>query len=174
MELFDRTHRSAYLTEAGRLFYYDAIQLIKQYKIALNHINDYKKSTDKIIKIGTLPFQAQYNLNSMFKNFEKLNPEIYINVDEVEEEELLNGINHNKYDFIIARENILNSREYSSYTICEDELVVVLPTNHRLANNTTLNLTQLSNENFILMNPYTSIYKLCINELKKIIFLIIF
>ncbi|WP_283624924.1 LysR family transcriptional regulator [Clostridium butyricum] len=167
IDLFDRSYRSAVLTDAGRLFYNDALQLIDQYHKVLQHIDDYKKSNEQNLHIGTLPIQTQYNLTSIFNRFKKQNPNIHISIDEVEEYDLIIGLNQDKYDIIIARENMINSKQYDTYPIAEDELVVVLPSSHKLAAHSTLDFNLLSGENFILMNPYTSIYKLCMQQIKK-------
>lgn len=167
IDLFDRSYRSAVLTDAGRLFYNDALQLIDQYHKVLQHIDDYKKSNEQNLHIGILPIQTQYNLTSIFNRFKNQNPNIHISIDEVEEYDLIIGLNQDKYDIIIARENMINSKQYDTYPIAEDELVVVLPSSHKLAAHSTLDFNLLSGENFILMNPYTSIYKLCIQQIKK-------
>lgn len=167
IDLFDRSYRGAVLTDAGRLFYNDALQLIDQYHKVLQHIDDYKKSNEQNLHIGTLPIQTQYNLTSIFNRFKNQNPNIHISIDEVEEYDLIIGLNQDKYDIIIARENMINSKQYDTYPIAEDELVVVLPSSHKLAAHSTLDFNLLSGENFILMNPYTSIYKLCIKQIKK-------
>ena len=167
IDLFDRSYRSAVLTDAGRLFYNDALQLIDQYHKVLQHIDDYKKSNEQNLHIGTLPIQTQYNLTSIFNRFKNQNPNIHISIDEVEEYDLIIGLNQHKYDIIIARENMINSKQYDTYPIAEDELVVVLPSSHKLAAHSTLDFNLLSGENFILMNPYTSIYKLCMQQIKK-------
>lgn len=167
IDLFDRSYRSAVLTDAGRLFYNDALQLIDQYHKVLQHIDDYKKSNEQNLHIGTLPIQTQYNLTSIFNSFKNQNPNIHISIDEVEEYDLIIGLNQDKYDIIIARENMINSKQYDTYPIAEDELVVVLPSSHKLAAHSTLDFNLLSGENFILMNPYTSIYKLCMQQIKK-------
>lgn len=167
INLFDRSYRSAVLTEAGKLFYKDALQLVQHYNKVLNNINTYKKSNKQNLHIGTLPIQTQYNLTFIFNEFKNQNPEIHILIDEVEEESLINGLNQDKYDVIIARENMINSKQYDIYPIAEDELVVVLPYSHKLAKYKTLDFNLLSGENLILMNPYTSIYQLCIQEIKK-------
>ena len=167
IDLFDRSYRSAVLTDAGRLFYNDALQLIDQYHKVLQHIDDYKKSNEQNLHIGTLPIQTQYNLTSIFNRFKKQNPNIHISIDEVEEYDLIIGLNQDKYDIINARENMINSKQYDTYPIAEDELVVVLPSSHKLAAHSTLDFNLLSGENFILMNPYTSIYKLCMQQIKK-------
>lgn len=167
LKLFDRSHRSAVLTDAGKFFYKDALQLLQQYNKVLENINIYKRLNEQTLHIGTLPIQTQYNLASIFNEFQNQNPEINISIDEVEEEILIKGLAENKYDVIIARENMLSSKTSSIFPLAEDELVVVLSSTHRLAQYSTLNFTQLSEENFILMNPYTSIYQLCIANIKK-------
>ncbi|MFR2886888.1 MAG: LysR family transcriptional regulator [Clostridium butyricum] len=167
IDLFDRRLRSASLTDAGRLFYNDAIILINQYNIALNNISNYKKFNDEKLHIGTLPIQTQYNLTSIFNEFKKDNPEINLTIDEVEDEKLLEGIKMDEYHIILARENMLNPKYYDIYPIAKDELVVVLPLGHKLSKCSQLNFNQLSGENFILMNPYTYIYQLCMNIIEE-------
>ncbi|MCQ2023701.1 LysR family transcriptional regulator, partial [Clostridium butyricum] len=167
IDLFDRRLRSASLTDAGRLFYNDAIILINQYNIALNNISNYKKFNDEKLHIGTLPIQTQYNLTSIFNEFKKDNPEINLTIDEVEDEKLLEGIKMDEYHIILARENMLNPKYYDIYPIAKDELVVVLPLGHKLSKYSQLNFNQLSGENFILMNPYTYIYQLCMNIIEE-------
>lgn len=167
IDLFDRRLRSASLTDAGRLFYNDAIILINQYNIALNNISNYKKFNDEKLHIGTLPIQTQYNLTSIFNEFKKDNPEINLTIDEVEDEKLLEGIKMDEYHIILARENMLNPKYYDIYPIAKDELIVVLPLGHKLSKYSQLNFNQLSGENFILMNPYTYIYQLCMNIIEE-------
>ncbi|WP_196051460.1 LysR family transcriptional regulator [Clostridium butyricum] len=167
IDLFDRRLRSASLTDAGRLFYNDATILINQYNIALNNISNYKKFNDEKLHIGTLPIQTQYNLTSIFNEFKKDNPEINLTIDEVEDEKLLEGIKMDEYHIILARENMLNPKYYDIYPIAKDELVVVLPLGHKLSKCSQLNFNQLSGENFILMNPYTYIYQLCMNIIEE-------
>lgn len=167
IDLFDRRLRSASLTDAGRLFYNDATILITQYNIALNNISNYKKFNDEKLHIGTLPIQTQYNLTSIFNEFKKDNPEINLTIDEVEDEKLLEGIKMDEYHIILARENMLNPKYYDIYPIAKDELVVVLPLGHKLSKYSQLNFNQLSGENFILMNPYTYIYQLCMNIIEE-------
>ena len=79
----------------------------------------------------------------------------------------MHGLKSGLYDVIIARANMVNSRQYTAYPLREDELMAILPDSHRLAGRTSLKLSDIANEDFILMNPYTSIYHLCIDNLKS-------
>ena len=118
LTLFDRTTRSATLTQAGEFFYNESKQLIEHYKLTLENIENFKSLHENKLHIAVLPIQTQYNLNALFNSFRKENPDIELQITEVEDDRLIEGISKNEYDLI-------------------------------------------------LMNPYTSIYKLCINKLKE-------
>ncbi len=166
MTLFDRTSRSATLTEAGEFFYGEAKQLIKHYKQTLEHIENFKSLHKNKLHIAVLPIQTQYNLNALFNDFKKQNPTIELKITEVEDDRLLEGIGKNEYDLIIAREAMFNKSQFSTYPIANDELVVALSSEHRLSKRSKLTFDEIADEDFILMNPYTSIYRLCISQLK--------
>lgn len=223
IQLLDRSRRSASLTKAGTLFYQEALDLYQRYHQTLAKMRSYQDDLHRELHIGTLPILTQYHLTSRFKRFTEQHPDIHIEIDEVEKKELLNGLEQDKYDLIIAREHMIHpggsegascsgesagsgmssgsgkstdpcrAQKYKTYLLAEDELVAVLPTNHPLAcqpllteHTKTSNLTPadglalsdnfatfgiplkaLTNERFILMNRYTSIYQLCMEEFKK-------
>ena len=87
LKLLDRSHRRALPTEAGNLFYEEAILLYKQYTQALSRMHSYKTSNSQNLRIGTLPFLAQYQLIPLFKEFTERYPSTSLH--EVEEEALL-------------------------------------------------------------------------------------
>lgn len=192
--LLDRSRRNAMLTEAGNMFYHEALNLIREYRCTLSRIEKYKTDNPRQIRIGTLPILNQYQLTARLRDFSQMYPDIHLNLDEVEEPELMSGLENDRYDFIIARGNLIHTAKCKSYFLAEDELTVVLPQGHPLVSdaerspapgtpdrtnvapgndtwaayveeNRALRLTQLSAEKFILMNRYTSVYKLCMEQL---------
>lgn len=175
VQLFDRNRRSASLTEAGQIFYQEALSLQQHYKQTIGKMQQYKSTLQNNLRIGTLPILTQYHLTSRFKAFAEQHSDIHIVIDEVEEESLMEGLKNDTYALIIAREHMINSNKYKSFLLAEDEMVVVLPLDHRLFRNTendlakktSLSLSELDDERFILMNPYTAIYQLCIDAFKK-------
>ena len=167
MSLFDRSSRSATLTEAGEFFYREAKELVKHYEQTLERVKSFKVTNENNLHIAVLPIQTQYNLNSIFNGFKNKFPHINLTISEVEDDRLVEGVEKNEYDLIIARETMFNPAQFNIYPIAEDELVVVLSSSHELAGHSELKFEEIAGENFILMNPYTSIYQLCINELKK-------
>ena len=167
LTLFDRTTRSATLTQAGEFFYNEAKQLIEHYKLTLENIQIFKSLHENKLHIAVLPIQTQYNLNALFNSFRKENPDIKLQITEVEDDRLIEGISKNEYDLIIARETMFDKSQFKTYPLAKDELIVAISSEHKLSQRDKLTLDDIKNENFILMNPYTSIYQLCINKLKE-------
>ena len=167
LTLFDRTTRSATLTQAGEFFYNEAKQLIEHYKLTLENIENFKSLHENKLHIAVLPIQTQYNLNALFNSFRKENPDIKLQITEVEDDRLIEGISKNEYDLIIARETMFDKSQFKTYPLAKDELIVAISSEHKLSQRDKLTFDDIKNENFILMNPYTSIYKLCINKLKE-------
>lgn len=167
LTLFDRTTRSATLTQAGEFFYNESKQLIEHYKLTLENIEKFKSLHENKLHIAVLPIQTQYNLNALFNTFRKENPDIELQITEVEDDRLIEGISKNEYDLIIARETMFDKSQFKTYPLAKDELIVAISSEHKLSQRDKLTLDDIKNENFILMNPYTSIYKLCINKLKE-------
>lgn len=167
LTLFDRTTRNATLTTAGEFFYTEAKQLIKHYNFTLENIENFKSLHENKLHIAVLPIQTQYNLNSLFNNFRKENPDIELKITEVEDDRLIEGIEKNEYDLIIAREAMFDKSQFTTYPLAKDELIVALSSEHKLSQRDKLTFDDIKNEDFILMNPYTSIYQLCINKLKE-------
>ena len=167
LTLFDRTTRSATLTQAGEFFYNESKQLIEHYKLTLENIQIFKSLHENKLHIAVLPIQTQYNLNALFNSFRKENPDIELQITEVEDDRLIEGISKNEYDLIIARETMFDKSQFKTYPLAKDELIVAISSEHKLSQRDKLTFDDIKNENFILMNPYTSIYKLCINKLKE-------
>lgn len=57
LTLFDRSKRSARLTEAGKAFYQEALLLYSQYEQSLSRLSSYKEISASQFRIGTLPFR---------------------------------------------------------------------------------------------------------------------
>lgn len=172
IKLLDRSRRKAVLTEAGEEFYKEALALHRQYRRMLGKMQNYKDTLENEIRIGTLPILMQYHLDQRIKAFSETHSDIHIVLDEAEEELLLKRLDENTYDFIISREQLVKNGRYQYKPLAEDELVAVLPSGHPIAASYAacarpLSLTELSNEHFILMHPYTSVYQQCMEELQK-------
>lgn len=80
---------------------------------------------------------------------------------EVEESELMEGIEKKRFAMILARESMIDTEHYHFFPIATDRICVMLPADHPLATRQKLSVTALTDQSFLLMHPYTSIYQLC-------------
>ena len=91
-------------------------------------------------------------------------PELSFSLKEVEDQDLLSGLEKNLFDLIFVRKHMLDLKLYTFHVLTEDRLVAVLPKNHPSASKKTVSLTELKREIFILMPPHTSIYRFCMQS----------
>ena len=167
LTLLDRSRRSCSLTEAGQLFYQEALLLTEQYRQMLSRLSSFKMPHDNELHIGTLPILSHYHLTPLIRTYSNLHSRLQLQIDEVEEQELMNGFESGKYDLIIAREHLLHHDSCQTFVLAQDELTAVLPASHRLARSAFVSLRELACEDFILMNKYTSVYQRCMEEFCK-------
>lgn len=157
--LLDRSHRSASLTSAGEVFYQHAKKLLDQEHILMKELQPYRDSCQ--LRVGTLPFLTHYHLTSRIRTFTEAHPEIELILTEVEDPQLLDGLQEKRYDLILTRDMLTGRQALDFYPITEDELVAVLPAGHPLAGRQQVCLNELASEHFLLMNSYTSIHRKC-------------
>ena len=160
--LWDRSRRKAGLTEAGNIFYQDALILLKQYSQARNRLDRFRTESQLTLSVGTLPILTQYQLTPGFRDFQAAHPGIRLSLHEVEEPELMEGFEKGIYDLVIGREAMFYGANCQTQLIAGDQLAAVLDSSHPLAFRSSLCLEELKDEDFIFMNPYTSIYNLCV------------
>lgn len=156
-----RSARKASLTEAGKIFCERAEQLCSAQKELISALEPYRGLEKKSLRIGTLPFLTQYHLTATLREFAAAHPRITLQVEEVEEKELMQGLNRQRYDLVFARSLLLEGTDYKSRPLAEDELIAVLSPDHPLAARDCLEPADIAEEDFILMNPYTAVYRHC-------------
>lgn len=166
--LFDRSKRKATLNDAGQYFFSQVQKLYFDYCETVNHLQSMKAKSLNTIRIGVLPVLNQYKLTGYFRSFREKYPIYPIYLEELEERDIVTRLEQGYLDFIITRPNILADKQHiHTQTLLNDELVVILPSDHPLSKQTAVSLKQLRHENFILMNPYTAIYQLCMDMFAK-------
>lgn len=162
IQLFDRSKRSAVLTQAGEFFYPEAQKLSLQYQQTIAKMKEFNTRFSSSLCVGTLPVLSQYGLTHFFHQFATLHPEISLSLFEVEEPELMAGFEKGRFDCIIARESMITDPDCIFIPMASDTLSVILPLSHPLARRDEISIHEISRESFILMHPYTSIHQLCL------------
>lgn len=140
LTLWDRSKRTAVLTPAGEFFYKEALKISRQYHRSMESVSHFKDCESQTLHIGTLPFLSQYHLTSVIHSFCAAHPELSFSLKEVEDQDLLSGLEKNLFDLIFVRKHMLDLKLYTFHVLTEDRLVAVLPKNHPSASKKTVSL----------------------------------
>ena len=164
--LFDRTTRTIELTRYGKEFEIYAKQIVDIYYLSILSIKDNIKNRNDILKIASIPVMPHYEITKLVVLFKKAYPNINYNITEQDSTNISNLLRKKQIELAFTRiKDADPSLECMTYNI--DELVLVVPLNHRFANNNTIHVSMLKEEDFLLLHENTSIYDLSIETCKK-------
>lgn len=163
VKLFDRESNGTKLTEAGQIYLEYALQIDQLQNQCIAKINAFQ-SSKPILRIGSIPSASVYGIIDMTIRFMKENKiecKIHNNTSGNLEQEIENG----QVDLAFIKNPLSN--KFTAIPYQHDELVAVLPLNHPLATQKSIDLNMLSNDDFILEPVNSRPYNLCVNLCKK-------
>ncbi|AWY98254.1 MULTISPECIES: LysR substrate-binding domain-containing protein [Blautia] len=91
-----------------------------------SHMQRFRETPAHALNIGTLPFLSQYGFTSLLHHFTNQYPKIPLSIHEAEESELLSGLLSGLFDFILARETMLDQTCTEFFPIAKDRLLAAL------------------------------------------------
>ncbi|WP_099467601.1 LysR family transcriptional regulator [Konateibacter massiliensis] len=160
-QLFDRTTRKVQLNESGRTFLEYAKQIANlqyRYTTALYNKTAHIKEN---INIGSIPIMASYHITDIILKFIRENKKFSVNLIEGESSQLKDMLRQNKCELAFIRDMDDYDNEFIHIPYTTDHLAAVLPEYHPLSKEPYLHLEQLKDENFLLLQPGSVLYKIC-------------
>ncbi len=165
--LFDRSHRRVTLTKQGEIVLRHAKQILTDYRGMLTELHEMQEQEGGKLSIASIPVMRQYGITELVGRFRRENTDIAMSLGEMEGNEVLPAMENGEYDMAFLRLEQMTDPSYESIPLAEDELTVLLPENHRLAEESVLSLAQLKNEPFLLLNEGTLLRGLCIDACRR-------
>jgi DNA-binding transcriptional LysR family regulator len=148
-ELFTRTKRSVVLTPAGTEFLIEVERIFQQLDRAIDIGRKTSRGELGQISIGFVG-SATYNiLPVMLQQFRDRYPQVQIELHELTTDRQLIWLHEGRIDIGLIRPPIVD-RSLASQVIFQESLVVVLPSEHDLANLAEIEMRSLAAESFIL------------------------
>jgi LysR family hydrogen peroxide-inducible transcriptional activator len=148
--LFERQRRGVQLTPAGERFIQRAQTVLEEVDAALREAQAGHELHRGRVTVGVLPTIAPYLLPPVISAFSRQYPGIEIVVNEDISARLLKAAADCELDIVIAARPI-EDRHFEVRALCEDELLLALPTGHPLARKRAITIDDLGGERFILM-----------------------
>jgi DNA-binding transcriptional LysR family regulator len=151
IKLFERHNRKVELTEAGKYLQKELTANFTHLDDILNHTKLINKGIDGNLKIGYVGSAMQKVIPSLLIKFRKLNPDVLINLTEMDNKRQVEALLNQEIDIGFVRLERV-PKKLKIYSLCKETFSLVVPEKHFLTQKNFKNISQLKNENFILFD----------------------
>lgn len=158
-ELFRRSTRRMSLSPFGAFYLPSAKELSSLYKASGIKTREFLNGSGTTITLGAVRSSQYFDLDRILIGFRQAYPECRLRVIEDEENELLNMFRQRQIDLFTAYVLDGETPDFDFLPLGTGRVAALLPAEHRLADCYALSLGQLKNENLLLPNRNTKIYR---------------
>jgi DNA-binding transcriptional LysR family regulator len=148
--LFDRSHRKLQLTEAGRqllIYAEELLSLASDARAAVASAANVMKGT---LTVGGLETLCARSLPPLLTTFRDAHPAVQLVLQVGSSGDLRSRVKSGEMDVSFAFGEPPNEPDLQSECIAQDELVIAVPAEHRLAARTTVQVGDLATEPFMV------------------------
>jgi DNA-binding transcriptional LysR family regulator len=154
VRLFERTSRRVSLTQAGRAFLGDAKQVLYLAEHARTAAQEAGHGHSGRLRLGYISPVATELLPRLLESYAKKLPDVNVELRHMTMTEQIGGLVKGDIDVGLLRPPIADDR--LTWRIIHDTpMIVVLPQDHRLAKQDSVELTELAGERWVML-PQTS------------------
>jgi LysR family transcriptional regulator, transcription activator of glutamate synthase operon len=162
VSLFDRTTRKVGVGKFGLLLLPYAKQIVELQDQYTAILQSSLATEQDSLTVGSIPALAQYNIIDIFVNFKKSRPQSTLNVIQTGSDELKEMLRQKKCELAFIRFADELDADLDKIPFAVDTLVAVLPNTHPLAKLHSIPLQMLADEDFLLIEKQTYLYRLCV------------
>jgi DNA-binding transcriptional LysR family regulator len=153
-QLFDRSRRQLELTPAGLLFYKRALKILAQVDQTIEGAKRISKGEPERLTIGYVNFAfyttpLQTTPLELLQTFQMQFPDVELVLHELLTAEQVEALNNSEIDLGIAIMPV-KDENLAFEIIVQDKFQILLPADHRLAQEEVIDLEDLADESFIL------------------------
>lgn len=169
IQLFDRSGKKVVVTEAGNAFYKYAQNMLEEYRAMRRAMRRFSKDTREVIHVGTIPVINDYGLTDVFHDFQKVYPNIQLQLVEDNSIPIVDRFEKKMIDIAFLRDNYLpkETNSFNKYLLVEDELVLVVNRNHPLADREEISLVEAKEDTFLFLSTKSGMYQSCHRQCEK-------
>jgi DNA-binding transcriptional LysR family regulator len=168
-KLFIRHPRRVELTEAGRLLQESARRIVEDAQLALTEVQNAGRGESGRLSLGFAGSTVFHPLvATVMQNYRNASPRVVISCAESNSSALLDKVSEGHVDAALVRLP-LHCRDLVVQPLVEEDMLAVLPANHRLNRRRRIDLASLADDSFIFFprpigpDLYDSIIAACIS-----------
>lgn len=147
--LITRSRKGITLTTDGKEFLPFITKVYNAYRELTEKSKEMQGLESGDIRIGTFSSVSCHWLPFLIKEFKKIYPSVHFHLQQGEYTSIVQYIKEGSVDFGFVNPSAVNDLE--TVPLKQDQMLAVLPENHRLASHPTATLEELSKESFILL-----------------------
>ena len=132
-------------------------QLSNKIRVAADHQSAREKT---FLRIASIPVMAQYNITGLLVGFQRLHPDIALDVTECEHSSLSSLLEKGECELAFTRRGFGYDDNMQYVDICRDNLVAVVPLGHPLAQQKTVHILELREEPLLFLDQQTGFHHL--------------
>jgi LysR family transcriptional activator of glutamate synthase operon len=150
LALVERTTRHVTITEAGELLVARARRILSEVDAAQTELQGLRGIQTGHVTVGAMHTMGPVDVSLALAIFHGRHPGVELTVREMSSEELAEMLRVDELDlaFLSVTERI-ESHGLGLHQLVSEELVVILPNDHRLSGRKTLRMAELADEQFI-------------------------
>lgn len=147
--LFDRSTRKVQLSKYGEVFYKCSRDIVDAYEETLNELSELARDQANEITVGSLSALGigEYGIVDLISDFNETFPDFRVKLIEISD--LKSDLAAKRCDMIFTPEIFIKDNSYHQIIFKRDRLAVAVTANHPLANEETVTIERLKNENII-------------------------
>lgn len=168
VKLFARSSRGVTLTEAGKEFVCRAREILQNADMLQTEMANYAGLKKGVLNLGIITSVQCINFGDMLSAFCATYPHVFINIIQGGTYHLTELLNGRSIDLALLNHPVTQFPSHLEFLkLGEDRYSLAVPKSHRLANRSSINLSELKNEQFIFHQTGQVAADLCLNACHK-------
>jgi LysR family transcriptional regulator, transcriptional activator of the cysJI operon len=165
--LINRNNKSVNLTEAGKILYGHALEILNNRQKALYNLNEYSGKIEGIIDMACSSIPETYILPGFLKFFISKYPDVKFNISHYDSQDAISEIIDEKISFGLVGSKV-NNPQIKYVDLVDDELVLIASKELEIPNdNGYINIEDIKKFNFIMRKEGSGTRNLIVKQFGK-------
>ena len=166
--LFERIGRNVKLTPIGKIFLEHTITALKAIDFAAKQVEEYLDPAKGTIKIGFPTSLASYVLPSVISAFKKEYPDVAFHLRQGSYKYLIDAVKNRELNLAFLGPLPPKDDEINTTLLFSENIHALIPSNHPLAKQASIHLTDLRDEKFVSFPEGYVLHKVAIEACKSV------